>query len=861
VNFGTALAESDQPLALRAGGHNPMPADLPPSSPTPPGPVARRRMLARAGWIALAMLAVLLLAAGAYIAELAAQTPSVEVLRQVRAAKPSVLLTADGQTLATFRRAQSEPVPLDQVSPYVVSALIATEDRRFYTHHGIDPRRTLSALLHTLGGDLQGGSTITQQLARNLFPEDVGHARTLSRKLKEMIAALRIERTCSKQQILADYLNSAPFLYNTIGIEAAAHTYFDKPARALDPAEAATLVAMLKGTDYYNPVLHPERATQRRNLVLRQMAETGALTREAAERWQRAPMTASLNLPDETTGLAPHFTAYARRWLLDWAQLHHVDLYRDGLVVQTTLDSRLQHEAEQAVARESALLQRVADAEWSGAGLPHVREVSDSARPHAGRFGYFFRQHPGLMDDFLRETPAYHRARSAGASDSLALQQLRSEPAMVAQVRDAKTRLEAGFLAMDPRSGEIKAWVGSRSFADDQFDHVAQAQRQPGSTFKPFVYAAALEAGIAPGRGYIDGPVEVRLDDRRVWRPSDMDGFTGQVMSLADGLVYSKNTITAQVSQDVGVTRIVSLAQAMGVDRSPLDPVPSIALGTSPVSLLEMVDAYCTIAAEGVHRRPVFIRRIARASGEVLAEFSGSADRVLAEDSAVNLIEMMRGVVQRGTGTAIHSRFAIGADVAGKTGTTQNNTDGWFILMHPDLVAGAWVGFDDQRVTMRSDYWGQGGHNAVLLVGDFFHHALHDKLLDAQARFPQPEHPALWALDTSGLPGDATAEDPALADVLPGDDDAATTPIRAARDAHGTTVVGDPAGVAALQRSAEPPKSAQELDRAFGSARPQQDDAANASGTAAAPGTWLAPSSARPPDERPGDPQADQGDR
>src|SRR5690606_1123565 len=263
---------------------------------------------------------------------------------------------------------------------------------------------------------------------------------------------------------------------------------------------------------------------------------------------------------------------------------------------------------------------------------------------------------------------------------------------------------------------EVKAWVGSRDFSRDQYDHVARAARQPGSTFKPFVYAAALEQGMAPSHTYRDETIEIIAPDGDVWRPTDMAGATGRRMTLREGLVHSKNTITAQVMLDVGYERVARLAQRSGIKQSYLKPVPSLALGTSPVTLLEMVSAYTTIAQNGEHRDPVFVRRITDRYGEVIEQFGDEPYRVLSENTAQQLIDMMRGVVQRGTGTALGSRFGIQADVAGKSGTTQNNTDGWFILMHPHLVAGAWVGFNDQRVTMRSDYWGQGGQNAILLV-------------------------------------------------------------------------------------------------------------------------------------------------
>src|SRR5204863_8067217 len=326
--------------------------------------------------------------------------------------------------------------------------------------------------------------------------------------------------------------------------------------------------------------------------------------------------------------------------------------------------------------------------------------------------------------------------------DAAALRALLDDSAWMARLKREKTRLEAGFVAIEPASGEVKAWVGSRDFDIDQYDHVAQAERQPGSTFKPFVYGAALEAGLTPERAYVDEAVEVALGGGKVWRPTDVAAPSGRTMTLREGLVYSKNSITAQVMQDVGVGRIVALAQAMGVDRSTLDPVPSLALGTSPVTLLEMVSGYSTIANSGQYRKPLAIKRILDRNGKVLADFDGgkSGDRrqAMSERSAVELIDIMRGVVTQGTGQAIKTRFGIVADVGGKTGTTQRNTDGWFILMHPKLVAGAWVGFNDTRVTMRSNYWGQGGHNAIYIVGDFFREVLAKGTLNAKAQFPRP---------------------------------------------------------------------------------------------------------------------------
>ena len=351
-------------------------------------------------------------------------------------------------------------------------------------------------------------------------------------------------------------------------------------------------------------------------------------------------------------------------------------------------------------------------------------------------FAHFWKAKPGLIDSFVRESAAYRSAVEAGATPEAALAQLKSNSEFMAKLRADKTRLQAGFVAIDPATGHIKAWVGSRDFKTDQFDHVAQARRQPGSTFKAFVYGAALEQGMSPDKRFTDQAVEIPLPDGTVWRPSDLSTPTGRRMTAREGLIFSKNTITAQVMQEVGPRKTAALARSMGVNRSKLDEVPALALGTSPVTLLEMVTAYNTIAAIGEYRQAIFITRITDKNGKVLAQFATESKRVLTEKTVGQLINMLRGAVDQGTGQAVRSQFGLRADVAGKTGTTQKNTDGWFILMHPRLVAGSWVGFNDSRVTMRSNYWGEGAHNALPVVADFFQQTLAARLIDGKAEFP-----------------------------------------------------------------------------------------------------------------------------
>lgn len=719
-------------------------------------------------WLAWSSLIGMLLLAG-YLLILLPLTPDMAEVRKAHNERPSVLLAADGREIAIFRRLNREWVPQKSISRHVINALIATEDRRFYSHHGIDLRRTVSAAVFTLFGQRQGGSTLTQQLARNLFHEEIGRAPTVTRKFKEAITALKLEQAYSKDQILEIYLNTVPFLYNANGIEMAARTYFNTSAAALGPLEAATLVGMLKGTAYYNPVLNPERALERRNRVLAQMVDQAYLSRERYEVLRQRPLGLDFERQQPAVGLAPHFAERVRRWLVTWAKQEGYDIYADGLVIHSTLDSRLQRLANEAVAEQLAALQMVAEVEW---GMKSVRLLSPrladyaQARRRVPSFRQFWRAYPDMLATFVRESPEYARLLGSGVSGTDAEARLLADEAFLAELRARKTRLEAGLVAMDPRNGAIRAWVGSRDFGRDGYDHVALARRQPGSTFKAFVYAAALEQGMHADQAFIDQPVAIRLADGRLWQPGDVGTASGEPMTLEEGLVYSKNSITAQVMAAVGPTRVVQLARRAGVRDSPLDPVPALALGTSPVTLLEMVAGYGTLASLGEYTAPLLITRVSDRQGRILVEFHSERERALSQATAVRIIDMLRGAVDRGTGRGLRQNYRIDADVAGKTGTTQNNTDGWFILMHPELVAGAWVGFNDSRVRMRSDYWGQGAHNALPVVGGFFHEALVARAINRDVRFPEPPRPrpleaALeraghWILEIFGLgPGRA----------------------------------------------------------------------------------------------------------
>ncbi|HEY1227069.1 MAG TPA: penicillin-binding transpeptidase domain-containing protein, partial [Ramlibacter sp.] len=412
-----------------------------------------------------------------------------------------------------------------------------------------------------------------------------------------------------------------------------------------------------------------------------------------------------------------------------------------------TLDTRAQEMATRALQEQSEKLQKTVDAMWSGKrGWTAQRD---------------------LVNAFIRETAQFQSARASGLSESEAIAKLRADGDFMEALRASKTRLQSGLIAMEPGTGLVRAWVGSRDFEQDQFDHVSQARRQPGSTFKPFVYGAAFVQGARPTDVLLDQAMEFTVGPGEIWRPTDIDVPSGQPMTLRDGLAYSKNTITAQLTVRTGPFNVAALAKAMGVRDSKLDPVMSLGLGTSPVTLREMVTAYATIANAGRYVPPLLVSRVEDRNGRVLQAFPVPvAEEALPFAPNVVLLDALRGVIDRGTGTAIRNRYGLQGDVAGKTGTSQDNMDGWFILMHPQLVAGSWVGFNDSRITMQ-DPWGQGARSALPMVGEFFRQTLKARLINAKATFPRltdpeviPQLEAWWGTPT------APAADP-LAVALP----------------------------------------------------------------------------------------------
>ncbi len=691
------------------------------------------------------------LGVGLYIWSLTDDIPSTERLENPDVQLATVAFTSDGEELARYARQNRSWVPYDSISSHAVRALVATEDHRFEEHWGVDPQGIMAATFDIFTGNFRGASTISQQLARNLYNEEVGREVTLTRKFKEMVTAVELERRYTKREIIEMYLNTVTFGNNAFGIEAAARTYFGESAGDLNELQAATLIGLLKATSYYDPINNPQRSKQRRNVVLQRMVQENYLTASFYQQNREEPVAAEYHSAELHASFAPYFAEHVRNQLSEWSRteghpLEGHDVYGDGLRVYTTIDSELQKLARKAVTEQMNLLQKVVDYEWS---QPDSTAYSDALADYQDLepgedyepFEYFWESKAETVDDFIRGTSRYDTLRARGMSEDEALEELRSDEAFADSLREVKTRLEAGLVSIDPRNGHVKVWIGGRDFKDNKYDKVGIARRQSGSAFKPFTYTAAIDNGYSMYDTFLDSTFTWEDPNAdTTWSPSNFSGNSGQMLTLSQGLANSKNTITARVALELNPHTVARYANRMGI-QSPLQAVPSIALGTSSVTLLEMAAAYSTLANGGLYNEPTSVTRVEDRYGNVLWETSPSPQEALSEQTAYTVVDMMRGVIDYGTGQRIRWQFNLGDyDLAGKTGTTQRSADTWFMLMHPELVSGAWVGFDDQRVTFRTNWWGQGAHSALFLVGDYYRRIVEaDSVSLSEESFPMVE--------------------------------------------------------------------------------------------------------------------------
>jgi len=684
-------------------------------------------------------------------------SPGFDELKHPSLATSSELYTSDGVLIGKYYEENRSPVQFADLSPVLVEALLATEDIRFFRHAGIDLKSILSSAWATIKGDPRGASTITQQLAKNLYKtrrvKTQGIVRhiplvgTLVLKTKEWLTAVKLEMIYSKQEILALYLNTVSFGNNAYGIKVASSQYFNKAPDKLEPQEAALLVGMLKATSTYDPINNPENAVGRRDVVLSQMLKYDFLSKEEHEKYRATPL--GLNTAGrDTENSGSYIRAAVRRWLDPWAKENNVDIYADGLRIYTTIDSRMQRHAEEAVKEHMATLQRRFNQHWQG----QVPWRTDNGEPIEG-----------FIEEKARNLPEYKLLmdKHNGQEDTVfSLLDRPREMVLFTWEGDTTVQmspldslayyaafLHTGMMSLDASTGHIKAWIGGIDFQRFKYDHVDQARRQAGSTFKPFVYLTALDNGYSPCDKFVDRRVRINYvenGEEKSWAPQNSDWvFTGYNMSLRWAMGKSCNSVTAQLTEAIGWDKVARYAARMGI-QSPIKAVPSIGLGTSDVSLYEMVSAYSVFLNQGIRKSPVLVSHITDLEGNLIARFSPETERVLDAETGWLMLYMLRGGMEEpgGTSQALweYDLWRDGNQIGGKTGTTSNYSDGWYIGVTKDLVTGVWVGASDRHVHFRNSATGEGSKTALPIFGKYMEKVYEDKDSGYTfGEFPEPE--------------------------------------------------------------------------------------------------------------------------
>ena len=660
--------------------------------------------------------------------------PTYDELSKIQNHSASEVFSADGKLMGRYFVEHRLTIDNDQVSKYVTDALVATEDSRFFEHNGLDVISLGRVIVRTIlfGDKAQGGgSTISQQLAKNLYPRmRLGFLTLPVGKTKEIFTAARLEKVYSKEDILTLYLNTVPYGEDIYGIEVAAMRFFGKKSRDLNPAEAATLVGMLAANTAYNPRINPERSLKRRNIVLKRMRDYGVISENEYIKWKQSKITLKYKRIDHNTGVAPYFREKIRvsaQKVLEDEYGDEYDIYSDGLKIYTTIDATLQDYAEKAVDQQMKRLQDEFDRHWKGRSA--------------------WSKSPQIYTNALRNSGRYKKMKDAGWAEEKIFKEMEKKVAMTIYTHSGEKKvtmspvdsvkhylmlLNTGFVAMNPRNGHVLAWVGGIDHKTYQYDHVT-SRRPVGSTFKPIVYATAMQNGVSPC-DFISNE-QVVYEDYDNWSPANSNGKHEGFYSVKGGLANSVNTVSAKLITQVGVGEVVDLAEDMGLDEN-IPKYPSIALGTAELSLLDMVSAYTTFPNYGRPVEPLSLLRIEDRDGNVLykSEDNLPDEEVYDEDVAYFIVELMRGVVERGTGAPLRNVFHLKSDLAGKTGTTQDNSDGWFIGYTPNIVAGAWVGNDQPAIRFRSTALGSGGHMALPTFARFMQRLEKNKQLNEYHR-------------------------------------------------------------------------------------------------------------------------------
>ncbi|HLP34464.1 MAG TPA: transglycosylase domain-containing protein [Amoebophilaceae bacterium] len=652
--------------------------------------------------------------------------PSMELLENPQSELASELYSADGLLLGKYFRNNRSPVQYADISPTMIQALIASEDYRFEQHAGIDlfglsRAFFLSVLLQRKKG---GGSTLTQQLAKNLFNTrgELDYRGKLSNipllgkfsvKTKEWILAVQLERAYTKQEILSMYLNTITFGSNTFGIKVAAQTFFNKTPAELRVEESALLVGVLRAPTYYSPIKHPVRAKRVRNVVLAQMTKHGFLTQTEYNLLSEAPIELHYQKENYTQGLAPYFRATVREFLLKWTKENGYDLFSDGLRIYTTIDSLVQKHAEATLREHMMRLQQTFDAHWEGRN-PWINEKEQEIE--------------GYIDKEIKRTDLYKQLVQKYGTDTAAIDKVLNSPiptelfswngpikTVISPLEAFKYNrkiLRAGCLAMDPHTGHIKAWVGGIDYKFFQYDHVKRSKRQAGSTFKPIVYTVALDNGYLPTDLVVDEPVPFAEPNGRVWTAQNAwKSYSGNKYTLRYAMAKSYNSITSYLIKQLTPQLVVEYAHRMGI-KGPLDPVPALCLGSSDVSIYEMVGAYSTFLNKGVWTEPFFVTHIEDKNGNILQTFRPQHQEAIHPDTADMMMYMLQGSLEEGALDGVAKKLRADNDIAGKSGTTSNQSDGWFIGLTQNLCVGVWVGGEDRCIHFRDFHLGSGSATA-----------------------------------------------------------------------------------------------------------------------------------------------------
>ncbi|MBI5662097.1 MAG: PBP1A family penicillin-binding protein [Ignavibacterium album] len=633
--------------------------------------------------------------------------PSLEELENPKPILASKVYSSDGELIGQFFIENRIETNIDSLPKHLIEALIATEDKNFYDHWGVDLGRFFKAMIKNIitlsFTEGEGASTITQQCAKNLYNLKSGRENALDkvvRKIREWISAVQIERNFTKNEILELYLNVSYFGRGAYGIESAAKIYFNKKASELTLPEAALLIALLKSSEYYDPVKNYDNALRRRNVVLNNMVVNGYLSESDYQKLKRIPIHLATDRPSAIRTEAPHFMEYIRLQLTPIVEKYGYDLYRDGLNIYTTLDMKMQRIANRSAAKHISEYQELFNKNWNWDRNKSL--LSD------------------LLDKAIKNTPAYRNATDASEKTRI-YNSLKSSPTFIDSIKKEAAKIEVGFVVIDPHNGFIKALVGGTNQEFGRgLNHVTGIRRQPGSSFKPFVYATAIENGYYPAYTLLN-----QKFDYNGWSPDNADNEYTGYETLRWGLAYSVNVIAGRmtISDIAPPSQVISIAKRMGI-KSKLDPFPAIALGTMEVSPLEMTSAFGTFANNGVHIEPISVIRIEDRNGILIEEFSPQSVQAISPQTASIMADMMQDVVNYGTGAGVRRYFQYPA--AGKTGTTQKFSDAWFVGFTPDLVAGVWVGFDDHRVKF-TNWYGQGA-KAALPIWAMFMQAAYKEL-------------------------------------------------------------------------------------------------------------------------------------